>query len=376
MLIFNDVRERGPISRSQLAKELGLSPTTVTVIVDYFMEHGFLMETGKGDSSGGRKPILVKLAPDAGHVIAVDLNQSRAAILNLEAEILRVRHLPDAGKEGWVRSLIQVINSLILESGADFRLLGIGIAVPGIVSLDKGEVITATNFNINHLSLKEELQKHFHVPILLENDANAAAYGEYLYGYGKQVANFVYLHVGKAVGAGLFLAGNLFTGGAGGAGELGHITVVEDGPKCRCGNQGCLELMINESALADKWQEWVTDGAIYPGLSGLVQLSNSGHGGAQRVMNYVGSLLGRGLVTLIHLINPSFILLGGELALSNPYLLQRIKKYVSEQSIPIFSRHVEIKEGMTRSNAGIIGAGSLALHYFFEHLHLEKYIRA
>jgi len=373
VLIFNAIRERGPISRSQLAKELSLSPTTVTVIVDYFKEHGFLMEIGKGDSSGGRKPILVKLAPDAGCVIAVDLDQSRAAVLNLEAEILRVRPLPEASKDEWVHSLIQVINDLILESGEGFRLLGIGIAVPGIISLDKGEVITATNFNINHLSLKEELQKHFHVPILLENDANAAAYGEFLYGCGQQVSNFVYLHVGKAVGAGLFLSGSLFTGGAGGAGEFGHITMDEDGPLCRCGNKGCLEKLISEASLVEKWRQWAPGEAVNPSLVELVELSNRGDERAERLMAYAGSLLGRGLVTLIHLINPSFILLGGELALNNTRLLQEMKDYVGTHCMPMFSKHVEIKEGLTRLNAGIIGAGSLALHYFFEHLHLENY---
>jgi N-acetylglucosamine repressor len=373
VLLFNTIRERGPISRAQLAKELSLSPTTVTVIVDYFMANGFLIETGKGDSSGGRKPVLVKLTPNAGHVIAVDLEQYRAAILNLEAEILFTKILPRVGKKEWLASLLQVIHELIQACGPEVRLLGIGIAVPGIIDSDKGKVLTASNLDINHVSLKEELQEHFQVPILLENDANAAAFGEYLYGHGQQVDNFLYLHVGKAVGAGLFLSGSLFTGGAGGAGEFGHISVDPSGTLCHCGNIGCLGKLISEPFLIQQWRQWTGIGieSGTPSLIELVELSNKGDEIAERLMDFAGELLGRGVVTLVNLFNPTLILLGGELALNNTRMLQQVKNQVELRSLSMFSKHVRIQEGKTRLNAGIIGAGSLALHYFFENVHMD-----
>lgn len=373
VLIFNAIRERGPISRSQLAKELSLSPTTVTVIVDYFKENGFLVEIGKGDSSGGRKPILVKLAPNAGIVIAVDLEQNRAAVLNMEAEILFLKHLQSPEKTGWVPSLIQAIDELIREyrDVHNLRLLGIGIAVPGIIDLEKGKVITAANMNINHLSLKEELQKHFQVPILLENDANAAAYGEYLYGRGLMVQDFLYIHAGRGVGSGLFLSGNLFTGGAGGAGEFGHVTVDENGPMCHCGNIGCVGHMISEAALLAKWKEWTDEQTQEPTLRELVELSNSGNETALRLMDFAGELLGRGVITLVHLFNPTLIILGGELALDNTRLIQQVKRQIERRTMKMFSQHVRIEESFKRLDAGIVGAGSLALHHFFENLNME-----
>ncbi|MDF2962621.1 MAG: hypothetical protein K0S39_4356 [Paenibacillus sp.] len=373
VLIFKTIRERGPVSRSQLAKELSLSPTTVTVIVDYFMANGFLVETGKGDSSGGRKPILVKLAPNAGAVIAVDLEQNRVAVLNMEAHILLEKQLPVMNNKELLASLTAVIDELINECRTrhSMRTLGIGIAVPGIIDMQKGTVFTASNLNFNHLSLREELQEHFQLPVLLENDANAAAYGEFLYGRAQQVQNFLYLHAGRAVGAGFFLSGNLFTGGAGGAGEFGHISVDESGPVCHCGNIGCLEKLISEHSLTEKWREWSGEKAAVPALAEMVQLSNNGDEIAGRLMDYAGDMLGRGIVTLMHLFNPTLILLGGELALNNSRLLDQVKQQVYRRSMPVFSKHVNIEESLTKLNAGIIGAGSLALHHFFEHLNID-----
>jgi N-acetylglucosamine repressor len=377
VLIFKTIREIGPVSRSQLAKELSLSPTTVTVIVDYFMENGFLIETGKGDSSGGRKPILVKLAPQAGVVVAVDLEQHRVAVLNMEAQILLENKLPPfRNKEELVSSLMSVIDALINECRVqhEIRPLGIGIAVPGIIDSQKGKVVTSSSLNFNHLSLKEELQEHFQVPVLLENDANSAAYGEFLYGRAQQVQNFLYIHAGRAVGAGFFLSGSLFTGGAGGAGEFGHISVDESGPVCHCGNIGCLGKLISVQALSEIWRER-NGKAEFPALTELVQLSNKGEETAARLMDYAGEMLGRGIVTLVHLFNPTLILLGGELALNNTRLLNQVKNHVDRRTLQVFSKHVKIEESLTKLNAGIIGAGSLALHHFFEHLDMDAVMR-
>ncbi|WP_248926989.1 ROK family transcriptional regulator [Paenibacillus hamazuiensis] len=372
-LIFNAIREKGPLSRSQLAKDLSLSPTTVTVIVDRLMAGGFLMEVGKGDSSGGRKPVLVQLKPGAGMVIAIDLDQETAAILNMNAEILLTRDIPPFGPDNLVEVLIRLIREMVREFRQmdALRLIGIGIAVPGIIDLDKGKVITAANMKIYHLSLKEELAKHFQVPILLENDANAAAYGEFLYGRSRGVPNFLYLHVGKAVGAGLFLSGSLFTGGGGGAGEFGHVTVDHAGPVCHCGNIGCLGDMISAPILMDKWREW-TGGGEPPALPELVALSNRGDSTAVRIMEYAGELLGRGIITLVHLFNPSLIIMGGELALDNSVLMSKVNRLVQSRTMPMFSEHVQILESVTRLHAGIVGAGSLALNHFFNNIQFES----
>ncbi|MDQ1913573.1 ROK family transcriptional regulator [Paenibacillus sp. GD4] len=368
-LIFNAIREKGPLSRSQLAKDLRLSPTTVTVIVDQFIANGFVVEVGKGDSNGGRKPILVELAKDAGMVVAIDLEQSRAALMNMKADLLITKPIPPVRQGELITILLDVIREMV-GSIQGPRLLGIGIAVPGIIDPNKSKVITATSLNINHLSLKEELEKHFQVPIWLENDANAAAYGEFLYGRSQNVHNFLYLHVGRAVGAGLFLSGNLFTGGAGGAGEFGHITVDPSGPPCHCGNIGCLGKLIGAAALLDQWCSW-TGSKEAPTLVELVKLSNEGDSTAIRLMDYAGEMLGRGIVTLIHLFNPSLILMGGELALNNTRLFCQVKQVVKLRSMPVFAEHVQIEECRTRLNAGIVGAGSLALNHFFRNVNFE-----
>ncbi|MDQ0899190.1 N-acetylglucosamine repressor [Paenibacillus sp. V4I7] len=368
-LIFNAIREKGPLSRSQLAKDLRLSPSTATVIVDHFIAIGFVKEVGKGDSSGGRKPILVELAKDAGMVVAIDLEQSRAAILNLNAEFLITKPIPAIKQGDLIAILLEVIHEMVRKIQGP-RLLGIGIAVPGIIDPNKSRVITASSLNINHLSLKEELERHFQVPTLLENDANAAAYGEFLYGRSQNVQNFLYLHVGKAVGAGLFLSGNLFTGGAGGAGEFGHISVDESGPLCHCGNIGCLGKLIGAEMLMDQWRSW-TGSEDVPSLAELARLSNEGEFHALRLMDYVGEMLGRGIVTLVHLFNPSLILIGGELALNNERLFDQVKKQVKTRNMRVFSEHVQIEECLTRLNAGIIGAGSLALNHFFQNVSFE-----
>jgi predicted NBD/HSP70 family sugar kinase len=185
------------------------------------------------------------------------------------------------------------------------------------------------------------------------------------------VRNFLYIHVSKGVGAGFFLSGSLFIGGIGGAGEFGHITVDDSGPRCHCGNIGCLGKLISEDFLLEKWRQWTKGDADLATLTELVKLSNNGDETAGRLMAYAGDLLGRGIVTLLHLLNPSLIILGGELALDNRRLLHQVKKQVAQRGIPMFAKHVQIEESFIRLNAGIIGAGSLALHHFFENLNMN-----
>lgn len=376
ILIFNAIRENGPIARSQLAKNLKLSPTTVTVFADEFIENGFLQEIGKADSSGGRKPVLVQLNPNAGQVIAVDLGQKLVALMNMDADIIMTRSMPEASKEQLVDVLTKTIFELMenYKKQGNLRLLGIGIAVPGIIDRENGKVITASNMNIFNFSLKEELQKNIQVPVVLENDANAAAYGEFLYGNGQQVPNFLYVHAGKAIGAGLFLSGNLYTGGAGGAGEFGHITVDENGPLCHCGNIGCLGKLINEKALLARWHDdGVGQSSEEPvSLQALVELSNQGDERAVELMSYAGEMIGRGLISLVHLFNPSLILLGGELALNNQHLFRQVKSLLEKRCIPVFSNHVQIEESATKLNSGLIGAGAMALHHFFQNLNMDQ----
>ena len=249
--VLRFISQHEPVARHQIARDLNLSPTTISTAVAHLMEKSLVRELGHGISSGGRRPVMLGINPDGGIIISVDVSSVlpqrilRAAALNLKGNTLyEVQHERDLkGNEILLEALQVIISKVLAHSGGDLQyVLAIGISVPGLVDSQTGVLVSA-NIEVRHLHLGEALETAFKVPVLVRNSEDVAALGEYHFGAGREVASLMYLSVGYGVGAGLVVDGKIFPQGRISAGEIGHTTIRSNGPQCHCGNRGRLVLL-------------------------------------------------------------------------------------------------------------------------------------
>jgi len=252
-LVLRALHDQSPLSRADLARLTGLTRTSVGDLVGTLIDDGLIEEVGRGQSSGGKSPILLRVAPDGRHLIGLDLGEAQfsGAVVNLRGEILRSIHLPLEGRNG--DAAVELVFQLVDALRADDRspLLGIGIGAPGIIDTSTGTVRWSVNLNWAELRLGPLLEQRFGVPVVVANDCHAAALAELTFFRRPRPNNLIVIKVGRGVGAGIILNGQLFQGDGYGAGEFGHVSMGSADAPCRCGREGCLETMTSMRALVD-----------------------------------------------------------------------------------------------------------------------------
>lgn len=357
------IHERSRISRSEIAEATGYSAFLTSKLCDGLLQSGFISEIGSGDSTGGRRPTLLSVSPGLGRVVGVHVGtvNARVATLDLAGNLLAFHKAPSRVEQGpqvALPHLVSLIDHTIGQANVQrSELLGIGIGISGISDKASGTTLfwpkVPTWVNV---PVRGYLSEHF--PVLLEFDdtPRTIALAERRWGCAQTSQNLVYLMLGAGIGAALFLNGRMYTGKDRLAGELGHITVEENGPLCSCGNRGCLESVMSATALIGQAQE-----AVAKGLSG--QLWQLCHGDpklisleliaeaaaandrfALRLLNEAGSHIGKAIVTLLHLLNPEQIVIGGGMALSaGQLMLSAIQRVVQERALPRVASSVQIQ---------------------------------
>ncbi|MDH4045842.1 MAG: ROK family transcriptional regulator, partial [Gemmatimonadota bacterium] len=252
-LVLRALHDHSPLSRADLARLTGLTRTSVGDLVRTLIDSGLLEEIGRGRSSGGKSPILLRVAPDGRHVIGLDLGgvQFGAGVVNLHGEVLRSIRQPLEGRDG--NAAVELVLQLVEILLADVRppLLGIGVGVPGVIDTSTGTVRWSVSLDWADLRLGPLLEQRFGVPVVVANDSHAAALAELTFFRRPRPNNLIVIKVARGVGAGIILNGELFQGDGHGAGELGHISVGSATAPCRCGGKGCLETLASMSALVD-----------------------------------------------------------------------------------------------------------------------------
>jgi len=355
-LVLNLVKSRGPISRAEVARLSGLSQATVSGITAELLQSGLVEEVGSGKSRGGRRPVLLRLNPQAGYVVGVKLMEHAvtSALTDLDANVLlhRVTALPprsgadSAGATGAPASpddvlpvILGAIEETIRASDVDrARVLGIGVGMAGLVDGETGLCRYSPFFGWRDVNIAKPIAQHFGLPVYLENDVNTLTIAEQWFGYGHGVDHFVVVTVGRGIGAGLVVNGQFYRGALGGAGELGHITVTENGPPCTCGKRGCLEALASDSAIvrlaraAIARREWtVLADTDHLTLDTIVAVANEGDGVAQRLLADAGHWLGVGIATLVNILNPQLVIVGGEGVRAGKWRLEPMREAIREQ---------------------------------------------
>ena len=328
-LVLNLIKSRGPISRTDIARLSGLSLATVSGITAELIEKGLIHEMGAGQSTGGRRPVLLRLNHQAGFVVGLKLMEHviTSAVTDLDAQVLhhRVTPLPlSAGAPPSFEELLPVIADAIevtiAEAGVDReRVLGVGVGIAGLVDGKTGICHYSPFFGWRDVQMAHPLAERLGLPVYLENDVNTLTIAEQWFGYGHDVEHFVVVTVGRGIGAGIVVNGQFYRGHLGGAGEFGHITLLPDGPPCTCGKRGCLEALASDPAVVRQAKAAIALGeqtslaGVAPlTFDAIVEAAHAGDALARRLLSESGRWLGIGIATLVNILNPQLVIVGGE----------------------------------------------------------------
>ncbi|MCX4965466.1 ROK family transcriptional regulator [Streptomyces sp. NBC_00654] len=361
--VVRAVRMAGSLTQAEIARSTGLSAATVSNIVRELKDGGTVEVTPT--SAGGRRARSVSLSGDAGIVVGVDFGHThlRVAVGNLAHQVLAEESEPldvDASSAQGFGRAETLVRRLIGNTGiSPEKVIGVGLGVPGPIDVESGTLgSTSILPGWTGINPSQELAGRLGVPVYVDNDANLGALGELVWGSGRGVRDLAYIKVASGVGAGLVIDGTIYRGPGGTAGEIGHITLDESGPVCRCGNRGCLETFT-----AARYVLPLLQPSHGPDLTmeRVVQLAREGDPGCRRVVGDVGRHIGSGVANLCNLLNPSRVVLGGSLAEAGELVLGPIRDSVSRYAIPSAARQLSVLPGALGGRAEVLGALALVL---------------
>jgi glucokinase len=295
--------------------------------------------------------------------IGVDLGGTnlRAAAIDKSGKMLeKISGSTDLaeGRDAVISDMVDAINKLKAKCGSA-RLAGVGIGVPGFILMEKGIILNSNNLpEFDNYPVRDDIEKRLGTPVILENDANAAALGEKWMGAGKQDTDLVLLTLGTGIGGGIIAGGRVLHGFLGMAGELGHMTVIPNGNPCGCGNYGCLEKHASATAIVNM-ARMLSLGDDDITAEGVYKLSVSGNEKARMIFHTVGSTLGIAIGNLINIFNfPLYLLSGGVLAGWDQFAPAMMAE-VEKRSFTFRAAKTRIEKAILGSQAGLFGAAYL-----------------
>ena len=308
------------------------------------------------------------------YVIGVDLGGTKisTAISTIEGNILANVVLPTKAEEGEVAvvgRIIQSIDEVIVGSSTSIdEVEAIGIGSPGPLDAKKGIIITTPNLPFKDYNLVQPLKEKYNIPVYLDNDANAAAIGEYMFGAGKGKESIIYFTVSTGVGGGAVLDGKVYRGHTSNALEIGHTTVDPNGPRCNCGNLGCLEAMSSGTAIAKKGKEAVSTNVEtslkkYDTITSyeVFKEAEAGDEVAKDIIDNALTYLGIGVANAIATFDPEMIIIGGGVSKAGDIVFDTVKKVVNKRCFKSMAESCEIVPAGLGSDAGVVGAVALAI---------------
>lgn len=382
-------------SRLDLARQTGLSPASITAIVRNLLRKKLIAESSAVSSLVGRKPIPLGICGDAGYLVGVDIGSfyTRVVITDLNGEIICKDQIETGLQDGRVRVLRRVFESIyqVLDNSQvpKVAILGMGIAHSGVIDSGKGVVLSFPRpgqmAEWKNVPLRAIFQDEFKIPCLLEDSVRTMATAERSFGQGRKVDDFLFIEVGMGIGAAFFFGGKLYRGGGGKAGEFGHITVLDNGPLCSCGNSGCLETVGSCAAIIQAVQAAIergVDSKIRELTCGdlkrisieiIAQAASENDSLAYRVLQEAASYVAMGLADLVNLLNPRQIIFGGALFRAAPQLLSDpLRRVIKQRSLEKSANEVQLKVSTLGGEAGALGASRLIANQALKALYLSR----
>ncbi|AZI47054.1 MULTISPECIES: xylose repressor [Bacillus] len=368
-LLLNEILKNSPISRAKLSEMTGLNKSTVSSQVNTLMKEDLVFEIGQGQSSGGRRPVMLVFNKKAGYSVGIDVGVDyvNGILTDLEGTIVldQHHHLECNSPEITKDILIEMIHHFIANMPqSPYGLIGIGICAPGLIDKNQ-KIVFAPNANWRDIDLKSFIQKKFNVPVFIENEANAGAYGEKVFGAAKNHDNIIYASIGTGIGIGVMINNHLYRGVGGFSGEMGHMTIDFKGPKCSCGNRGCWELYASEKALLTSLQTKEKKVSSQD----IIDLAHLNDVGTLQALQNFGFYLGIGLTNILNTFNPQAIILRNSIIESHPMVLHSIKSEVSSRVYSQLDSSYELLPSILGKNAPALGMSSIVIDHFLDMVH-------
>jgi glucokinase-like ROK family protein len=373
-LVLKLIYDEGEISRADIARRTELTRTTVSSIVADLIEKELVIEAGQAPSAGGKPPTWLKINEDAFFCVCADLGSQglRGAIVNLRGQVKQRVNFPIDNPDG--EAALELVYQLIqnLIDLAESPLVGIGIGTPGLMDAQRGIVRNAVNLDWQDLPLGELLEARFELPVYIANDCQAAALGEYIFGGRGNGSSLIVIKLGRGIGAGIVLNGELFYGDSCGAGEIGHVSVLDGGERCLCGNYGCLETVASIRAILKRAQ------AIYKNdpdsilrqyastadkvnTEMVLKAFQAGDKGIRSILHEASSYLGNVIANLVSALNIHRIEIAGDNLYFEPEFIENVHHQVRQGSLQALAQETQIEAASLREDIVILGSAALLL---------------
>lgn len=385
-LTLNVIRRQGPVSRVEISKMTGLTPPTVTNITTKLLELGLIAEDRIGESSGGRRPLLLKINSLLATVIIVYIRSERMIgyVIDPEFQIQLEdsRNIKGKKEDEILKMLLDIISDC--RKRAVVPVLAVGVVVRGPVRRKDGIAVFVPNIGWRNTPLKGIIEEHIGLPAFIENDVKALSNGEYYYGSVKDAKSMILLKVSHGIGGGIIFNGSLYRGVNDSAGEVGHTTIDIAGPICSCGNYGCLEALASENALVDAVAKAIKEGQssiIYDMVKGelkdltpevIYEAADAGDELAIRMLGQVARYLGIGIANLVNTFNPEILIIGGGIVRGRQYIEDIVRQTVEDRSFESSSNVLEISFLTTTTENTLKGAADIVFAEITESIWLGQ----
>ncbi|GLU55798.1 ROK family transcriptional regulator [Dyadobacter frigoris] len=381
-----ELYQSGDTSINKMARLFHASIPSATGIVNELMREGWITETGTGPARAGRPPVLYGLNSKKYLNLIMDINRhdTHLVIFDLHNQIIVKRKvdikLDDSST--FLEELFKETDIFLKFHDIPYsKLWGIGVSMPGLINSTQGVNLTYLNLTPPGVPLVAYLKKHFNLPVCLFNDTKATTIGEHRFGYAVNKSQVLTINIDWGVGLGILLNGEVFNGASGFAGELGHIQVKPDGLLCHCGKIGCLDTITSALALIRQAKEGIKNGRatilsqIVDGNLDLLETSHiieAVHAGDEfsiDLLSTVGTELGKGLATAVHLFNPEVIIVGGLLAEAGPFISNPIEQAINKYCLSDFKNTLSLHISKLGPKARLLGTQA----HLFEHLIVKEF---
>ncbi|MEK4299781.1 ROK family transcriptional regulator [Oceanobacillus sp. FSL W8-0428] len=376
-LILSIIRDHSPLSKPEIVTKSGLNRGTVSRLVNELESDSIIKQLGEGVSSGGRKPTMYSINGDSGFVIGITVKSKllEVALADLNGQIVKrfTKELRSNTPKFVIKNIIESIKEMQDHAKESlFQITCIGIGFPGMID-ENGTVLKAPSLKWNSVDLRQTIVDTFRIPCVVDNQARVGLIGEKQFDKNNLLTDTLYISVGNVIGSAATIKNELFRGYNGLSGEAGHLIVKYNGKRCSCGSKGCWQMYASTNTLLKKLSSVPKvaeqlDASPFSQLSVefLETLAGQNNPLVIKEIEEIGRFLGIGLISLVNVLNPKNVLIGGDITKLKKWVEPSLIETLRSNVLPDHNKNLDILFSELGSDSTIIGAIAIALTHFFE----------
>jgi len=380
-LILKEILQSGPCTKIELSEKFNLTFQTVGNVIKELEDADLIENVGYGKSSGGRPPILYNMNWSSVYVIslAIEVEQITVGIVDLKGTVID-EELIMINSTNFIESVIELIDRVINHSNINQeKIAGIGVSAPGPLDLVDGKVLTPPNLKgIANIDIQKKLEEKYNIPVVLERDANAFALAEQWFNKSELNENILYVYNDQGLGGGMIINSRIHRGIGNSAGEIGHMVIDIDGPRCNCGNFGCLEALSSGIAIRRKVEEGIKRGfnsslnEYYlkndrvPSIDMIIEHANEDDELANSVLKEAERYLGLGITNVMNLFSPDKIVFGGSVIALYPEMIEAVELIAKQRAFSPSSQQTRFIKSKFINHSNVIGGAAVIQQVLFD----------